>query len=171
MAVLAGDAWAALFLTFSTTRATPGAVVSVRTGGNGALPSIPEGSPPLRVFLTPADEADTITSPRDSRLRLLGRLRVDEEGNGRLRFIVPDVAPGEYTTLTHCVPCAPFSAGRALLPPGPFRGSFVVIGDGDGFPFRPVVLGAVGALLVVGGAVGWRATQRRSARVRRLLPR
>lgn len=162
-ALAAGSARAALFLTFSTTRAAPGTVVTARTGGAGALANIPPGSPSLRVFLAPSDEADAITSPDDARLVFLGRLRVDEEGNGRLRFVVPDVPGGAYTTLTHCVPCAPFSAGHELLPTGPFSTSFVVLGSdsGGGVPVLPVALAAGGAGLLLVLGIGWLVRRRR----------
>lgn len=155
VAASASSAWGSLFLTFSGAQAVPGAVVTVQTGGTGALPNIP-ASQTLRVFLARAGEAATITSPNDSRLILLGHLRIDEEGNGFLRFIVPDVSAGDYTTLTHCVPCASSSsAGGELLSTGPFPGSFVVLGSQDGTSILPVALGAAGAVVALGMAVGW----------------
>jgi len=163
-AVLAGGASGALFLTFSTTKAAPGTVVTARTGGRGALAKIPKGSAPLRVFLAPADDAAGISSPDDGRLTALGRLRVDPQGDGSLRFTVPDVPPGRYTTITHCVPCAAFSGGAEMAPTGPFSGSFTVTRrSDDGFPLLPVLLGAAAAFVGV-GAVGWRGRKRRSGR-------
>jgi hypothetical protein len=163
-AMLAEGASGALFLTFSSTKAEPGEVVIAHTAGNGALARIPKSSPPLRVFLVPVDEADRIVSPSDNRLVALGRLRVDRKGDGSLRFTVPDVTPGNYTTLTYCVPCAPFSGGARWAPTGPFQGSFVVTRrSGGGFPLWPVLLAATAALLGA-GAVGWSARRRRLAR-------
>jgi hypothetical protein len=162
-AVFAGGASGALFLRFSSTRAEPGEVLIAQTAGNGALASIPKGSPPLRVFLVPTHEADRIRSPSDDRLTALGRLRADRKGDGSLRFTVPDVPPGSYTTLTYCVPCAAFSQGTRWAPTGPFPGPFVVTRKGDdGFPFWPVLLAATA--LVGAGAVGWSARRRRPAR-------
>jgi hypothetical protein len=154
--IVAVAANAALSLTFSTTRAAPGAIVYVQTGGSGALAGIPTGGPPLRVFLIPADEVSPnspdigVTWPGDSRLIGLGDLTVDGRGNGTLLFIVPDVPGGEYTTVTHCAACAPFSGGRELLATGPFPGPFVVLDSGasdDGRPLWAVTVGVAGALL------------------------
>lgn len=128
---------AALSLTFSTTRSLPGAVVTIRTGGSGALAGIGTGESPLRVFFIKADEVDPnspdigVTSPGDDRLIRLGDLTVDPEGNGTLRFTVPDVPGGEYTTVIHCIPCAPFSGGRELLATGPFPEPFIVLARGS----------------------------------------
>lgn len=165
-----GSASAALFLLFSTTRAATGTLVTVRTAGEGALPNVPAGSPPLRVFLAPADAADDIRSPNDRRLVLLGRLRLDGDGNGSLQFAVPDIPAGEYTTISHCVPCAPFSAGRELVPTGPVPNPFVVLGsenpdtvpvspDRDKVPVLPVAL-AAGAGLLLGFGLGWTLRRR-----------
>ena len=161
-ALAPGSAQAALFLVFSTTNAAPGDLVNARTGGEGALRLVRSDSTALRVFLAPAEEVDTITAPDDTRLVPLGRLRVDENGNGHLRFIVPNVPAGDYLTLTHCVRCAPYSAGRELLPTGPFPGHFIVLGGegSGGFPVIPVAVGAGAAgFLVVG--VGWALRRRR----------
>jgi hypothetical protein len=121
--LIAGAAHAALALVFSKTTVEPGEVVRVRTGGQGALAQIPR-NPPLRVFLARKVDEDDIQSPRDPRLRLLGRLVADRNGNGHLRFAVPNLRPGDYTTLIHCVQCARYSNGRAILPGGPWGRSF-----------------------------------------------
>jgi hypothetical protein len=162
---------AALSLTFSTTRAPPGAVVTVRTGGSGALAGIRTSGSPLRVFLIQADEVNPnspdigVTSPGDSRLIRVGDLTVDADGNGTLRFTVPNVPGGEYTTVIHCIPCAPFSGGRELLATGPFPGPFVVLASdasGDGRPVSAVILGVAGALLLLLiGTTTWRLRRRR----------
>lgn len=78
----------------------------------------------------------------------LGELTVDAAGNGELRFTVPDMPAGDYTTLTHCVPCAPFSAGRELLPTGPDQPFVVLEGNtgSSGLPLLPVALGTAGGL-------------------------
>ena len=115
---------AALSLTFSTLRASPGEVVTVRTGGSGALAGIGADGPSVQVFLIDADEVNPnssdigVTSPGDTRLIRLGDLAINDAGNGTLRFAVPDVRGGEYTTVVHCVPCAPFSGSRELLATG-----------------------------------------------------
>ena len=152
----------ALFLAFSGTQASPGEAVIVQTGGTGALRSI-SASEPVRVFLAPAEEATTITSADDSRLVLLGRLRIDGEGNGFLRFVVPDIAAGEYTTVTHCAACAASSAGRQLLPTGPFPGAFVVLEQPDDASVLPLALAAAGAAAALLVAAGWMRRRRRRA--------
>lgn len=171
--IVAVAANAALSLTFSTLRASPGEVVTVRSGGSGALAGIGGDGPPVQVFLIDADEVNPnspdigVTSPGDTRLIRLGELAVNAEGNGILRFAVPDVRGGEYTTVVHCVPCAPFSGGRELLATGPFPGPFVVLGSGasgDDGPGEAVILGVAGALLLLAVLVGtrtWRLRRRR----------
>jgi hypothetical protein len=116
--VLASSASAALWLTFGQTRGAPGTVVTVKTQGSGALANIAPDSPPLRVFFVRTEHLG-VTSPNDEHLIPLGELTVDAEGNGELRFTVPNVPSGDYVTLTHCIPCRPFSAGRELIPTGP----------------------------------------------------
>lgn len=158
VAVSPGTAWSSLFLTFSGTEAAPGDVVTVQTGGRWAnMPA----SQKLRVFLARDDEAATITSPEDSRLIPLGRLTIDEEGYGYLRFRVPHVPADDYTTFVHCIPCASYSAGRELLRAGPHPGSFVVLDRREWSPLVPIMLGAGGAILLLGG-IGW-VLRRRSA--------
>lgn len=171
LVVSPGGAYAALFLTFSGTQARPGVPVIVQTGGTGALAGVPAGSRTIRVFLAPVSDVPELTSPNaspeirspnDARLIPLGALRVDEDGNGFLRFIVPNVSAGDYTTLIHCVPCASASAGRTLLPTGPFPGSFVVLESGDGFPVDVIALIAGGAVVLLVAAAGWTVMRRRS---------
>ena len=172
--IVAVAADAALSLAFSTLRAPPGEVVAVRTGGSGALLGVAEGPPP-QVFLIGADDVNPnspdvgVTSPDDRRLIALGELKVDQQGNGTLRFAVPEIPSGEYTTVTYCAPCAPFSGGRELLATGPFPGPFVVLGSGasgDDGPRDAVVFGVTGALLLVVVLVGtwtWRLRRRRDS--------
>jgi hypothetical protein len=123
--LLAGVSHAALTLVFSRTTVEPGDVVRVRTGGSGALIQVPR-KPPLRVFLAPKSAADHIRSPRDRRLRSLGALTTDRNGDGRLRFAVPNVPPGDYTTFIHCAACARYSNARSLLEAGPWGRPFRV---------------------------------------------
>lgn len=54
----------------------------------------------------PRSGAAVQTPPREALLRRpLGELRCDRRGVLRLRFRVPPVAPGRYTTLVNCKPC------------------------------------------------------------------
>lgn len=122
-ALLAGGASAAIWLVFSRVSAEPGESVTVRTPGRGALTRAREGPAP-RVFMAPKADEGTIRSVRDRRLVPLGRLVVDRKGNGRLRFAVPNLAPGAYTTFIHCPRCKRGAGGRALLPAGPRPGPF-----------------------------------------------
>lgn len=153
--VLADGARASLWLEFSAEQAAPGDTVTARTLYTGAFTGIPAGSPPIRVFLLPADEVSItspevgVTSVNDSRLVELGALTVDVEGNGELVFTVPEMQEGRYTTVTHCVPCAPYSAGRELLATGPTQ-AFVILADGEsGFPPWAAATGAALGLVAL----------------------
>lgn len=163
--VWGGRAWGALFLVFSEPQAAPGARVSLQTGGNGALAGVSDESPQLDVYLVRAGQEAAIASVDDSRLVLLGRLEIDERGDGRLQFVVPDVPAGRYTTMTHCVPCAQFSAGRELLPTGPHPDSFVVLDAGNekGFSFVTAILVAGAAILVLGTVIALLVRRRSEA--------
>jgi hypothetical protein len=114
----------------------------------------------LQVYLAPAAEAGAIASARDPRLVRVGRLNLDQDGDGSLRFVVPDLPPGRYVTLTQCEPCARFSAGRALLPTGPFGRPFVIAKSEGGSPLPWIVIGSAAAVAAVGGAAGWRRKQK-----------
>jgi hypothetical protein len=126
---LAGTASAALWLVFSRTTVAPRDVVSARTGGRVAIGRAARAGArkhPLRLFLVDQAAASSVTSVRDPRLVPLGRLAVDRKGNGRIQFTVPNVPPGDYTTLLYCVTCRRYSANRTILPVGPFPGPFHV---------------------------------------------
>lgn len=167
---------ASLFFTFSRTSGAPGVAVTVRT--NGAITVLPARYPPLRVFLGREEDLEwitfmrqdegEITSPDDGRLILLGHLTVDAEGNGELRFTVPDVPPGHYRTVIHCVPCAPYSAGRELLPTGPFGPPFVVLPGNqrsERFPTESLLVGlASAATIAFVGVLFWASKRRRPKR-------
>ncbi len=118
-ATLAATASAALYLTFSRATASPGDRVVARTGGRGAI-RLPAGRAPLRVYLVERSVAGSVRSQMDPRIVPLGRLALHRVkphfANGRLEFAVPNVPPGDYnyTTLIHCIPCAPHSNGRTL---------------------------------------------------------
>jgi hypothetical protein len=86
---------------------------------------------PVRVFLAARADAASIGSVRDPRLTPVGALHVDRRGRGELRFSVPNVAPGDYTTFLQCVPCRPGSGTRALVPSGRSARSLKII---DGPP-------------------------------------
>jgi hypothetical protein len=121
----AGMAGASLFLIFDRASGPPGTVVHVMTGGEGACVVCP---PRMPLFFAHASTADGITAPDDSRLVRVGELIVDEDGNGSGVLTVPDVPIGRYMAMTFCEPCAPDSAGRSVLPLGPFP-PFEVLGS------------------------------------------
>jgi hypothetical protein len=128
-AIVPAVASAALWLVFKTTTAAPHTLVSARTSSGALLQLRRHGAlkrHPLRLYLAPAAAAGSIRSVRDPRLVALGRLKVDLQGNGRIRFAVPNVPPGDYVTFVHCVPCAPYSGGRTLIRSGPRPGPFHV---------------------------------------------
>src|SRR2546430_2114632 len=57
--------------------------------------------------------------PHNRRILPLGPLRLDRPGVARLSFVVPRVAPGDYTTGFWCRPCAPpAGAFFTTAPPG-----------------------------------------------------
>ena len=119
------------FFLFSATVGEPGAKVVAHTGGEASFASAMRGRA-LNVYFVASDAVDAVTSVRDDRLTPVGRMRVDGSGNGTLTFRVPDVPAGDYETLVHCPPCAQASAGRTLLPFGPFEEPFQVLGSADG---------------------------------------
>jgi hypothetical protein len=142
----AGIAGASLFLIFDRASGTPGMVVHVTTGGKGACTVCPRRMP---LFFAYASIADGITARDDSRLVPVGELIVDEDGNGSGMLTVPDVPTGRYVAMTFCEPCAPDSAGRSLLPLGPFP-PFEGVGSSVEHPARvwPWIGGGLLGILV-----------------------
>lgn len=110
---------AALWLIFEPSRAVPGATMQARTGGKGAFALVSQ--PSLPVFLIAKPIADSVTSRDDKRLIPIGNLVVDNQKNGTLSFIVPNIPSGDYESLMHCEECARSSAGRVMLPVGTFQ--------------------------------------------------
>jgi hypothetical protein len=99
-ASVAPPANAALWLELDPTSGPPGTEVRGRTGGNGAFPQALAGRE-FRLWMLDA-ALDVGSADRDS-LVPVGSLRVNADGDG-----------------VRCVPCAPFSGGRRLLPVGEF---------------------------------------------------
>jgi hypothetical protein len=97
-----------------------GITVYAKTGGAHAFTTGHAGSS-FPVYLARTSDLDQISAPDDSRLTRIGDLLVDSQGLGRLTFRVPPLPPDEYSAVILCRPCAEFSAGRSLLPAGPFR--------------------------------------------------
>lgn len=113
--VAAGSAQAAIAPVFGRSVARVGEMVSVRQPGvfqpgcGGSLRGI-------RLYLITERQARHLVSiigsaaPRHPpakslRRHPLGELRCDRHGVLRLRFRVPAVPPGRYTTLVHCTLC------------------------------------------------------------------
>lgn len=149
------------FFLFTETTGAPGDRIIARTGGEGAF-STGSRQAAYRVYFAPVEAADDIDSAADARLTLIGQVRVDADGNGRLVFRVPDVSPGRYVSLVYCVRCLRQSGARALLPFGPFAHGFVVTGAADrwhrwrligfltGTAFASAALGYVAAVVTAG---------------------
>lgn len=86
----------------------------MRSQGKGALVSA--AGHRLRVFLRPLDATPASTDFDD--LTKVGELAIDEDGDGRGRFVLPMMTPGTYEAIVECLPCGPHSAGRTMLPAG-----------------------------------------------------
>jgi hypothetical protein len=164
--VLSADvAQASLFLIFDRTSGDPGTVVHVRTAGNGACALCPQ---PMPLYFAWAAVSGSISSPDDPGLVRVGNLTVDEHGNGSGFFKVPEVRNGRYVVMTYCEPCAPYSAGRVILPLGPFP-PFRVVGSTiahstPGWPW--IVAGFLGLAFVTAAFIRLLARSRRRNRVR-----
>jgi hypothetical protein len=102
---------AALWLDFDPTSGPPGSTIAVRTHGHGAFGASPVGDA-FPLYLVVDDSTD--------QLLRIGAVTVDIHHDGIGSFVVPEVAPGEYGSMIRCEPCAEHSAGRTLLPMGPF---------------------------------------------------
>lgn len=109
----AGTVSAALFLILAPGSGPPGVEVTGRTGGQGAFASAIVG--PLQTYLVDEANADDVTSPDDPALVDVGQLMIDTSGNGSIRFVVPNLAPGGYVVMVNCPLCAEFNAGRVML--------------------------------------------------------
>ncbi|HET7868818.1 MAG TPA: hypothetical protein VFM85_00660 [Actinomycetota bacterium] len=117
VAVSANVAQASLFLIFDRTSGRPETVVHVRTAGDGACAACPHR---MSLYFAAAAAADSIRSPDDPGLIQVGTLTVDDRANGSGLLTVPEVRNGPYVVMTYCEPCASHSAGRVILPVGPF---------------------------------------------------
>jgi len=140
--------WAAIWVEFHPSSAPPGATVEVR--GYGFPPSSP-----LAVFLAPKDVVDAITSSEDSRLISIGVMTANQTGEGRMRFVVPDLSPGTYQGLIHCEPCARYSFGRTMAPGEYFSITPTLLPESGKDPasseLKGIFAALVGLLLVAAG--------------------
>jgi hypothetical protein len=162
--VPSATAMASLFVVLDPEEGAPGIVVTGRTGGTRAFGQQSAGLP---AFLVPSavvpgledtvpDEAALTANPG---LTPVGQLEVDPEGNGSIRFRVPEVRPGTYQLFLLCESCARFSAGRTFIPVADFR-----VTDPEGRyrretgPWPLIVAGMMAGLLVL--AASWERTRR-----------
>lgn len=152
---------ASLFLIFDRTSGPPGTVVHVHTGGNGACSVCPRRMP---LYLGEAAISDGITAPDDPRLIHVGRLIVDDQGDGSGLLTVPEVPNGRYIVMTYCKACAPNSAGRVILPLGPFPTPFRVVGSSAGraAPVWPWIVGGLLSGVLAAAALAWSFRRRRA---------
>jgi hypothetical protein len=114
------EAAAALWLTFEPPAAPPGTPVVARTAGEGAFAARLRNSS-YNAYLAPEAAGDSIASAADGRLLPVGKLVVDANGNGALRFPVPEAPPGRYVAVIHCEACAAYSTGRTMVAGGAFE--------------------------------------------------
>jgi hypothetical protein len=135
-AVTAADARPALFFLFDPTTASPGDVVTVRTGNTpaGFEPGrrVRPFQRPIRVYLVPNTVAAEVRSRFDTHLEFVGSLVPDARGRGVLRFRAPPLDSGNYAVAAWCPACARYSGGRAFS---------VLRVDDDVVPhYRPLML-------------------------------
>jgi hypothetical protein len=102
-----------LGLVFPETRAVPGQRVGAFSGDNRGRPSRFTSVKGIRLYLVPMADAKSPANqrptgpPRNPSWRPLGRLHLSADGVARLSFVVPNLAPGDYTIGFWCRPCAP----------------------------------------------------------------
>lgn len=114
LAISPDDARADLGLIFDRAQAVPGERVEAFSGQKET--GRPSANPPIegvRVYFVPIELVKRQTDlrstglPRDARWLPLGPVRQDQEGVIRMRFSIPRVPPGDYTTGFWCQPCGP----------------------------------------------------------------
>jgi hypothetical protein len=111
--VVVSGARAALYLVLTPDAGAAGQVILGRTGGDGAFPSVSDSLP---AYLVNEARADGVRESDDAGLTAIGALEVDQEGNGTLSFVIPDLEPGPYVVILDCAGCAEFSSGRVMVP-------------------------------------------------------
>ncbi len=102
-----------LLLVFNRVSVQPGQAVVTFSGDSRGRPERWPWVHGVRLYLVPMGHARGARHqiptgpPVDPAWIPLGRLRQDPSGVARIRFAVPDVAPGDYTIGFWCIPCAP----------------------------------------------------------------
>jgi hypothetical protein len=174
-----GAARAALFAVFSQRTARPGDRVELRMVGSTFVRA-PARHAAIRVFLVENGIADSVTSPRDPRLRFVGTFDVDRTRYDRVRdaypyapivFRVPsNLAAGTYTAAYDCPPCGAYSFGRTFFSSSVTRNVTayyrprvtLVVETRRGTAWKTPVI--VGGLAVVAAAAGLGVIRRRRGR-------
>jgi hypothetical protein len=160
-----GAARGALFAVFSQRTARPGDRVELRMVGSG-FARAPAKHAAIRVFLVENGIADSVTSPRDPRLRFVGTFDVNRKRS--IVFRVPsNLAAGTYTAAYDCQPCAAYSFGKTFSSStvsgnvtAYYRPRVVlVVQTGRGTAWKTPVI--VGGLAAVALAAGLGLTRRR----------
>lgn len=155
LAATTNTAGAALWLVFEPVQAVPGTTVVGATIGEGAAPDA--AGQQLPALLVPSGR--TVDDPSAGFVRRIGTVDVDADGNGTIRFDVPDIAPGSYALHIDCQSCSPPGSVHA--------GAFEVLaplGRGDQTGADYWLLGVV-ASAVVGGVALVLLRRRKQGRV------
>jgi hypothetical protein len=148
--LLPSEADASLSLSFDRTVGRPGDVVHLHTTGRGACLVCPKH---MSLYFVSTRVSESIRSPNDGQLVGVGTLLIDALGNGTGQFRVPDVKVGPYILMAYCQPCATDSAGRVMLPVGPFP-SFKVVGEtSNALPRWLWILAGTGMAVTVGALI------------------
>lgn len=155
-AAASGSTWAALWLEFEPTHAASGTTVTGETTGQGAAPDA--AGEQLPAYLVPSDIA--VESPDDDSVEHIGAVRVDANGEGRIRFEVPDLAPGPYTVFLDCEPCTP----PGFIPAGAFTVTAVSEGRDKADDDANWSVYASASLVVVASAIAASVAYRRRNR-------
>jgi hypothetical protein len=141
---------AAIWVVFDPPSAAPGARIQVHAYGFPASP--------LTIFLVPKAIADSVTAPTDTRLIPIGNVVGDpqpgnHQGQATMRFVVPNLPPGDYVGLIHCDICAAYSSGHVIVYGGEFQVTVPLPQTGSGMGGAALLFLLCGLLLFVGGGV------------------
>jgi hypothetical protein len=200
LAIAPDEAFADLGLIFDRARAVPGERVEAFSGQRDTgRPSANAPIEGVKVYFVPVELAVNQQSdlrstgpPSDARWLLVGSVHQDADGVIRMRFRIPQVPPGDYTTGFWCRPCAPPKGGffTSLLPrdhwrPQPYGRIIRIAAATPTTARRPqqeeagsnastrersdnsrVVLGILAGLLLVGSSVAAVTVSRRRTRKR-----
>lgn len=171
LGALAWPAFGALWLELEPSAATPGSVVTGRTGGEGAFQSgsgqtfdlfLFSGELSERIWTANEDGVSELPEDPPAEAIPLAELEVDSDGNRFTEFVVPSVAAGKYAVVLHCFGCGvrpgplAFMAELTVEPDAP-RHSLPRTGAGVGPPLFAAVLAVAVGLTVVVASRRWPA--------------